>query len=296
MSGLNISGDLNINGFQEIVRGPTEEDEVDHPSPPSEDPFGLPYNMTPAGPSLTSNSSQSSNLPSYSAITFQSDDVARDEMGKVFTLIRALHANTDEWMILVSTVSYMADAQLNFMGIPACGEFSFKCDDIRKKQVENTLNVMNRLNSKYHKWEIIWRPQLPVEDRKKIVSLDAAIEMASKPDVVCQHLKRPSTLKELEDARVDAKRKTAYLVRRYWICVSVSSIEKRVLINVWQCSCYPNGTSRDRHTELNHLKNSHCQRAQCGHTRCDNCEDGTGRRYEGIQNILMDKEWEKNGW
>ncbi len=295
-SGLSFRGDVNINGFQAIVRGPTEEDGPNHPSPPGEEPFDLPYIMTPAGPSRTSNSSHSSTLPSNSIITFKSEDVAHDEMGKIFTLIRALHANADEWMILISTGSYVADIQLNVMGISASGSFCFNGDDIRKKKVEKILNAMNLLNANHHKWEIHWSPQLTVEDRKKIRSLDGAIEMASKPDVVCQHLKRPSTLKEWEDARGDAKRKTAYLVRRYWICVSVWRIEKRSLSNIRQCSCYPNGTSRDRHTELNHLKNSQCHRAQCGHTRCENCEDGTGRSYEGIQDVLIDKEWEKNGW
>ena len=220
-SGLIFRGDLNINGFQAIVRGPTEEDGPDHPSPPGEKPFDLPYIMTAAGSFHTSNSSHSSTLPSNSIITFKSEDVAHDEMGKIFTLIRALHANEDEWMILISTGSYVADIQLNVMGIPASGSFSFNGDDIREKKVEKILNAMSLLNSNHHKWEIIWRPQLTVENRKKIESLDAAIEMARKPDVACQHLKRPSTLKEWEDARDDAKRRTAYLVRRYWICVSV---------------------------------------------------------------------------
>jgi hypothetical protein len=225
--------------------------EIDYHSDDSGD-SGDSDNYTPfhqnaeAGPSNAPNSASSSHFPSGAVLTFNNEHIPDKDVAKVERFIRVLHSGSDEWAIL----QYNGVLQPPFSdGILTRGIFTLHSDELRRKNIWTVLDVVKKV-SIGKKWGIVWKPSHPVNAVRSINSLDDAIRFAGQSNRVYPHLKRPNSKKEWDEAWEEAKRKTAHLVRRYWICVSgISILEKEALLMI--CSvCVTHGIVREIATPI----------------------------------------------
>ncbi|KAE9366707.1 hypothetical protein N431DRAFT_445412 [Stipitochalara longipes BDJ] len=232
-------------------------------------------------PNTTSGTSTSQLQPSVHLI-FELKHLAPDNLAKVERLTRALHSGFDEWAIMLR--ERCSSTRYVIVGVGSASLLGFHNEDIWTMDVNATLKAMRKFNalkkaSLKNQWRIVWKPSDHANAVRRIGSLDDAIEWVEQSERVHPHPKKPSSEKDWNEAREEARRETTQLVNRFWIC----------------CACYPKDVRRDRSTELWHLKNAFRQTTQCDHTRCNDCVHGTGFGREEVQKALIEWEFQKNG-
>ena len=111
-------------------------------------------------------------------IRFHAQDMTLGKLPKLYHLIRALHASSDNWWIVQYfgerfSVTLMNDS------LPGHGTLCFHQSELIKRDVENVINFVHIVIPEGNSWKLIWYPKDLSEAVRRVKSVDAALAWVS---------------------------------------------------------------------------------------------------------------------